>query len=230
MEAIVLAGGFGTRLREAVTTVPKPMAPVNDQPFLNYVLNFLRENGVAHAVLATGYLHDLIERHFGREFNGLALSYSVEKEPLGTGGALKQALAQTRDERVLVMNGDTFFNITVSALLNVHTRHQADLTLALKAMKDASRYGLVHLEGARVVRFEEKQAHQSGYINGGVYLINRDLFEPYSLPEKFSFETDFLKPYVEKLKIYGAVFDAFFIDIGVPADYRRAQAELRTHE
>lgn len=230
MEAIVLAGGFGTRLRKAVSTVPKPMAPINDQPFLTYVFNFLRRHGISRAVVATGYLHEVIQGYYGNRFGDLQIDYSVEEEPLGTGGALKQALQRVRSELMLVMNGDTFFDVDVSEMVDLHRHYEADLTMALKPMKRISRYGVVTVEHSRVVGFEEKQERKSGYINGGIYLMNRTVFDRFDLPQKFSLEADFLKAHAGSLNIQAYLSDAYFIDIGVPEDYHRAQRELNRYE
>ena len=230
MDAIILAGGFGTRLRKVVADVPKPMAMINEKPFLNYLLHYLAKQGVQRVVLATGYLHDQIETFYNNCFNKIKIDYSVEKEPLGTGGAIKQALSKTTTKYVLIINGDTFFDLNIADMMHLHEQSAADLTIALRPMKEVSRYGTVEVEGSRVKSFEEKTALDYGYINGGVYIANRNLFDGFNLVEKFSFENGFLKKFTSKLVISGYVSDAYFIDIGIPEDYQRAQSELTAYE
>lgn len=230
MEAIILAGGFGTRLKTAVADLPKSMACVNRQPFLNYILNFLIKNEIRRAALATGYLHHKIEAHYGGLYKDLQIVYSVENEPLGTGGAIKQALSLLTSDRILIINGDTFFDVAVDELMQVHRRNRAVLTIALKPLHRISRYGSVEIEGTKVKCFEEKSKRGFGYINGGVYMANHSLFESYDLPRRFSFEEAFLKKFTSQLNIHAYVSDAYFIDIGIPEDYQRAQTEMGEYE
>ncbi|MFQ5641058.1 MAG: nucleotidyltransferase family protein [bacterium] len=229
MDAIVLAGGLGKRLRGVVTDQPKPMAMVNNQPFLNYVLNFLINNGVHRAILATGYLHHKIEEYYHRTYKDLEIVYSIEEEPLGTGGAIKQAFSQVRSEHLLIINGDTFFEVSVDDLKKSHLEKEAGMTIALKPMHNIARYGSVEFEGTRILRFEEKQKKDFGYINAGVYFANRDLFDAFDLPDKFSFEEDFLKKYPERLCMHAFVTDGYFIDIGIPEDFQKAQTEMMAY-
>ena len=228
MDVVVLVGGLGTRLRSLVTDVPKPMAPVGDVPFLDILLDRLLEQQVIErVVLAVGYKREVVEAYFGNEKFGRPVVYAIEAEPLGTGGAIANAVACTRSDEVLVLNGDTLFEVDVAAMLCCHRQRQADLTMALKPMQDFDRYGTVEREGSKVVGFQEKQYQASGDINGGVYLFNRDLFEKVDdLQKRFSFETDVLERYCDRLEIHGFVSEGYFIDIGVPSDYLRAQKEL----
>jgi D-glycero-alpha-D-manno-heptose 1-phosphate guanylyltransferase len=230
MEAIILAGGLGTRLRTEVADRPKVMAEINNQPFLNYLLDYLNNHHVRRVVLATGYLHDYIEKYYGDKFKSLQIDYSVEEEPLGTGGAIKQALTKIAAEQVLILNGDTFFAINLELLMEHHKSHHADITIALKAMRNISRYGIVRVQSHRIISFEEKKKVEEGYINAGVYAANQSLFAAIDLPDKFSFEEDFLKKYIAELNMHAYVSDAYFIDIGVPEDYQRAQTELSEYE
>jgi len=230
VDAIVLAGGLGKRLRSAVSDLPKPMAPVNGRPFLSYLLDYLNEGPVTRCVLATGHLHEKIATHYGGHYKDLEIVYSEEIEPLGTGGGLKQAFQQAAGREVFVLNGDTFFDVDLLKLSQVHSEHGADLTIALKPMVDISRYGVVKVEASRVKCFEEKKEAAEGFINGGVYLTRRSLFEGFDLPEKFSFEEIFLKQVVTKINVQAYFSDTYFIDIGIPEDYERAQRELPRHE
>lgn len=230
MDAIILAGGFGTRLRQAVPDTPKPMALINGRPFLSYLLKFLHRSNFERVILATGYLHNKIETYVGQSYLGMAVAYSIENEPLGTGGGIKRALEMSESQRVLIVNGDTFYDVDVESLAGIHEQENADLTLALKPMRNISRYGIVRFAGTRVIAFEEKQQVAAGHINGGLYMANRDLFDGFDLADRFSFEEDFLRPYVAQLRIHCHVSDGYFIDIGVPEDYLRAQQELKVYE
>jgi len=230
MEAIVLAGGLGTRLRSKVADRPKVMAEINRQPFLSYLLNYLISHQVTRVVLATGYLHEQIEKFYGNQYKRLHIDYSIEGQPLGTGGAIKQALTKAAAEHVLILNGDTFFDINPDALFSLHHKNGADITIGLKAMRHISRYGIVKIQGSKIICFEEKQAVDEGYINAGVYLVRVSVFDALNLPEKFSFEEDFLKKFTDQLNMHAYVSDAYFIDIGIPEDYQRAQTELTEYE
>jgi len=226
-EAIVLAGGLGTRLRSAVADLPKSMAPVAEKPFLEYTLDMLRKTGVTHVVLAVGYKHEAIVSHFGDTYQGMQLSYSVEHEPLGTGGATAQALNHCESEVVWVLNGDTLFHADFEALRHTHEANSADLTLALKPMRDSNRYGRVRMdEDGKVLRFEERQAFDFGLINAGVYRLRKAaLLDRISL-KKFSFETDFMEKKASDFRGLGSIQDRYFLDIGIPEDYERAQWEF----
>jgi len=227
LETVVLAGGLGTRLRSEVDALPKVLAPINGEPFLNYLLNILQKNSVTKCILATGYLHEKIIEAFGDEYHRISLSYSQELEPLGTGGAIQLALEKTVGENIFIVNGDTLFDVPLEDMLGFHSQKKSDITLALKPMKDFSRYGTVELSDEnRIVNFQERLPVKQGLINGGVYIIKRDLLKEFSFLEKFSFEEDFLKLQCGHLKMYGFVFDGYFIDIGIPEDFHRAQKEF----
>lgn len=229
LDAVILAGGLGTRLRTEVADLPKPMAPINGEPFLTYLFRYLEKQNIGRAVLATGYLHEKIESYYRTAFGSLRLFYSIEHQPLGTGGSIRQAFAEANTKHVFVLNGDTFFDVDLPAMRRCHFELGADLTIALKPMKNISRYGVVKFEGTRVTRFEEKKAVDFGHINGGVYLAKKSLFDHYDLPEKFSLEENFLKEHSGKLQIHAFLSDTYFIDIGIPEDYQRAQEELSAH-
>ena len=223
--AIILAGGFGTRLQKVVSDVPKPMAPIRNKPFLHYLLTSLQTQGVDKIVFSTGYLHEKIESYFGNNYNGLKIFYSQETKPLGTGGGIKKAFEYV-NENAFVVNGDSFFNVDLQAMRKFHTAQKADFTLALKPMQNVERYGTVELKENRITAFREKTFCESGFINGGVYITSRKVFEQTNLPEVFSLETDFLAKQLGNLLVAGFVSDGYFIDIGIPADYHRAEQEL----
>lgn len=225
-EAVILAGGLGTRLYPLTLTVPKPMVPVSDKPFLEYLLNRLSEHGFSRVILSVGYLGEQIEAHFGNSWQGLDLVYAYETSPLGTGGAIAFALSFTQTEQILVLNGDTFCAIDWQAMNKFHLLKQADLTIALKPMQNFERYGNVKVEDESVVQFDEKQFIDSGNINTGVYILNKSIFKKFLMPEKFSFEIDFLQCKLNDMKVSAFITQSYFIDIGVPEDYQRAQVEL----
>jgi D-glycero-alpha-D-manno-heptose 1-phosphate guanylyltransferase len=227
MEAIVLAGGLGTRLAARVQGLPKAMAPVSGRPFLEILLHQLARCGVTRAVLSVGYLHAAIEDHFATSFAGMRLDYAVEETPLGTGGAIRKALDMAEEDAALVLNGDTFLDADYAAMMRFHRAEGAAMTMAVTHQADIARYGGVILRDKRIVGFEEKGRSGPGWINAGAYALSRNLAWPPELGEKFSFETNFLAPQIEGLKPAAFAVDGFFLDIGVPEDYDRAQTALK---
>lgn len=225
IEVIVLAGGKGTRLQGVVPDVPKPMAPVNGKPFLEYILKYLKRNGVSKVVLSVGYKWEIIQEYFGDDYDGIDLVYSVENEPLGTGGAIKQALSLIEGEQALIINGDTFFDVPLIELCE-NVSSDTSLVLSLKEMHDFDRYGCVEIDDDnRVMAFKEKEFRNHGLINGGIYRIDKDLFDDYDLPQVFSFE-EFMQDMYDRLNPSALIFDSYFIDIGIPEDYARVQLEI----
>lgn len=230
MEAIILAGGLGTRLRSIIQDIPKPMADINGRPFLSYVLENLASKGISRFVLSAGYKCEVIREYFKDEFKGIPILYSIEEEPLGTGGGIKKSLELCTDENVLILNGDTFFDADLSQLAAVHSQKKSDLTMVLRKVENAGRYGNVEFspEGQLSGFKEKNDSGEAGYINGGIYLINKNIFKTRSFPEKFSFEKDFLEKYYSTINMYVCVSDAYFIDIGIPTDYEKAKQEFKT--
>lgn len=223
MEAIVLAGGLGTRLRSVVTDLPKPMAPVAGRPFLAWLLDELDRSGFTKAILAVGYKHESIREHFGDRHGKVKILYSIETEPLGTGGALKQALAMATATRVFVINGDTHVTLDYPAMEQAHEKAGARLTMAACAVPDVGRFGAMDIDTQNhVAGFFEKGRTGPGRINAGVYLMARDLLANNGMPEKFSFENDFLLPNLEAIKPLAFLTEGAFLDIGVPEDYALA--------
>lgn len=226
-EAIILAGGLGTRLREAIPDLPKCMAPVAGRPFLFHVINYLRSEGIEKFIFSLGYMHEGIEEYLGEQFSTLNYQCSIEEEPLGTGGAIQLACLKTTEKDVLVANGDTLFKGDLHTAAVFHNHHMAECTLLLKPMTNFDRYGVVEINKESLVSsFREKQHYASGNINAGVYLLNVSRFLDEELPSKFSFEKDYLEKYYSQRRVYGLVQDKYFIDIGIPEDYNRAQTEL----
>jgi len=231
--AIVLAGGLGTRLRSVISDLPKPMAPVAGKPFLHYIFLYLQKQGIADAVLSVGYKSELIQEFFGEKYVGINIRYAVENEPLGTGGGIAQAMSLI-DSDAFVLNGDTFFDVDLAELHEFYTRRSSDIALALKRMYHFDRYGTVEIGNQeRVLQFHEKQYRAEGLINGGVYVLNKNLFkkveeiEETVLPQKFSFEKDILEKHLLPLHYHGKEFKGYFIDIGIPEDYDKAQGDFK---
>jgi D-glycero-alpha-D-manno-heptose 1-phosphate guanylyltransferase len=231
MEAVVLAGGLGTRLRARTRAIPKAMAPVAGRPFLAWLLDELADAGFRRVVLSVGHLADVIRSAFGGSYRSLALTYAVEARPLGTGGALRNGLAAAdpRIEPIWVLNGDSIVRLDHAGMWAAHQRRRCDplaMTMAVTAVPDAARYGVLEIQQGRVSRFDPAGDAGPGLINAGVYLLHRRIFEAWTLPAAFSFEADFLMPFADRLEITAFETDGGFIDIGVPADYDRAQTAV----
>jgi len=234
-EAILLAGGLGTRLRSAVPELPKCLAPVRGRPFIAYVTDYFRRQGIERFIFALGYKSDYFDDFFRAEFPDGGYAVSLEDTPLGTGGAIRQACGLSVEKTVLILNGDTFFRIGLEALSDFHEEKRADCSLCLRPMTDFDRFGAVELDAqARVSRFREKQYYRTGLINGGVYALDKASFMGEDWPQKFSFEKDYLEPAVDKGSVdssgrhlFGLVQEKYFIDIGIPEDYSRIQEEFK---
>ncbi|MEZ4721656.1 MAG: nucleotidyltransferase family protein [Flavobacteriales bacterium] len=226
--AIILAGGFGTRLQSVVADVPKPMAEIAGRPFLEYLLNYLIYFGVDEIVMSTGHLAHVVSEHFGSNYRTARIKYAVEESPLGTGGAIKYAMSQCSASQVLVINGDTFFDVNLNEVFDSHLG--AEITMVLRPIENPDRFGTVELDSKnRVVAFHEKRAGlELGMINAGTYLMNISVFDSFDLPQRFSIETEFFAKHCADLKINGFVRDGYFIDIGIPEEYKRANEEFRS--
>lgn len=225
-EAVILAGGLGTRLRETVEDMPKSMAPVNGKPFLTYILDQLCKYRFTKTILAVGYRHEDIVSYFGNSYKELELAYSVEHEPLGTGGALLKAAALISTDSFVALNGDTFFNIDLEKFRKSFKYGNASLSVALKPMKDFERYGSVTCNDERIISFNEKKFTAEGVINGGIYILRKEWIIKNAKGDKFSFEKDIMEKRVATDIINGFLSDDYFIDIGIPEDYERANREL----
>ncbi len=226
-DVIILAGGFGTRLQSVVKDVPKPMAPVADIPFLEWLINYLSKSNPNKIILSTGYKHEIIEAHFGKSFKNIPIVYSIETDPLGTGGAIKKAFDLVSTENCLVLNGDTFLQIDHPNFLNFHSKNKALFTMALKPMKNPARYGTVETEGETIKKFNEKNPDLAeGLINTGVYLMKKEILKHFPEQEKFSFETDFMELKTGEIEMKSYITDDYFIDIGIPEDYKKANDEF----
>jgi D-glycero-alpha-D-manno-heptose 1-phosphate guanylyltransferase len=227
-DIIILAGGLGTRLKEQVNDRPKAMASVNGKPFIEYLLNYISKAGFQKVILSTGYLSKSIEDYFKDRYRTIDIEYAIEKEPLGTGGAIRLAAKKVTTPYFIVMNGDTMFRIDLQRFFEVHVEKLAQMTIALRNVDDASRYGQVEMnESGIITSFREKSSQSiPGLINGGIYIIKTKYFKSFNHPEKFSFENDWMQKNVQSGDFLGQIFDEYFIDIGIPEDYKRAQSEF----
>lgn len=226
-EAIILAGGLGTRLRDAVPDLPKCMAPVSGRPFLFYVINYLRSQGIEKFIFSLGYKYEVIEEYLQSQFSTLSWQAVIEDEPLGTGGAIQLALSKATEKNIVVANGDTLFKVDIHQAALFHNHNNSECTLMLKPMTNFDRYGMVTLTKDQLVEsFKEKQFYKEGTINGGLYILNTDKFLDEEFPSKFSFEKDYLEKLFRERRIYGIVQDQYFIDIGIPEDFNRANKEF----
>ncbi|HNP61303.1 MAG TPA: nucleotidyltransferase family protein [Nitrospirales bacterium] len=226
-KAIVLAGGRGERLQSVVPDLPKPMAPVGGRPFLEYILDKIVDAGVTDVIISVGYKAEVIQEHFGRAYRSLQIRYSRESYPLGTGGAMALALKGEDSSPALVFNGDTLVDIDYSALMVWYEQTIAQVAIVLRQVPDVSRFGSVILLGERVVEFQEKGQQGPGLVNAGVYVVRPEIFSQYEFGsgEHFSFETDILQAYCRELQPRAFLTKGYFIDIGTPGDYERAQKE-----
>ena len=234
MEAILLCGGLGTRLRSVVSDRPKPMADIAGKPFLHYLVKMLSESGVKHLIFALGYMGEQIEAYFksGEDY-GLSISYSYEDSPLGTGGAIRNALSKVSEENVLVLNADTYFHTDYENLLSQQLKTQAMMTIASRKIEDISRYGaILKDETGRILRWNEKmssnqaEAPRPGEINGGIYVMQKSLIEKIPGGKK-SLENDCIPMWLKDgVYLQALPSDGYFMDIGIPEDYAQFRKDI----
>jgi D-glycero-alpha-D-manno-heptose 1-phosphate guanylyltransferase len=226
MEVIVLAGGFGTRLSHIVSDVPKPMAPVAGKPFLEYILSDAVAQGADHIVIAVHHMKECIMDYFGDHCHGVPISYSVEEHPLKTGGAIKKAMELCTGERAVVINGDTFYGVPLKEMHQFAKQSGKQVVITVKEMTKFSRYGKVDVNSdGLITAFHEKEFCEKGYINGGIYDIAKTALEQY--PEAFSIEEVCFPELLKRKEIMAFSSNAYFIDIGVPEDYAKAQVDFQ---
>ena len=228
MEAIILAGGKGTRLKSVIKNIPKPMAPINNRPFIGYLFLWLKRQNIRHIILSVGFKYRSILNYYCEKYEDIMLTYSIEKEALGTGGGIKNAFAHCSVEDIIVMNGDTFFNIDLNELVNYHHEKSSDITIALKPIFNSNRYDSVELNFEdRIVNFNKMNIDTHCLINAGIYVLKKkkcmEIFSNFNI---FSFEQDILQTHLINMRIFGKIFNEYFIDIGIPEDYMKAQTEL----
>ncbi|XZF13008.1 nucleotidyltransferase family protein [Chitinophagaceae bacterium MMS25-I14] len=227
MECIILAGGLGTRLQGVIGAYPKCMATVNGKPFLHYLFTYLQQQNCTRAILSLGFKNEVVTEWLDTVQWPFDIDFVVEPQPLGTGGGIRLAMEQATEEQVFVLNGDTIFCADLSLLLSSHIEKHAETTLALKHMLHFDRYGVVNTdEAGHIISFEEKQQRDQGLINGGIYVIDRQKFLSREMPEHFSFEKHYLELFVKEKKFFGFCSDAYFLDIGIPEDYAKAQEDF----
>jgi D-glycero-alpha-D-manno-heptose 1-phosphate guanylyltransferase len=229
MKAIILAGGLGKRLRNTVKKLPKPMAPINGRPFLEYQMDYWIDQGITHFILSVGYLNKIIIDHFGSMYKGISIEYCIEAKPLGTGGALMSA-AKNINETFLVLNGDSFIEIDLERLYKFHVKNNSMWTLSLFKAEMNERYmGIEVDENGRIISLKSNEKKINYYFNGGAYLINPAILRKIDLlgNSMVSLENELL-PYVltSDAEIYGLQCSGRFIDIGIPKDYFRASEIL----
>ena len=233
MEAIILAGGLGSRLRAVVPDLPKPMAPIDGRPFLEHLLDYWMDQGVDRFVLSVGYKHEVIEKHFGIRYQSAEIDYAVEEKPCGTGGGLLLSLPRLRGHGTfLVMNGDTFFEVELNAMLRLHRDRQADLTVALREVESNNRYGGVGIDKQGKITTFDNRARTSdrALINGGVYLAEKTSFTGMAPATDGSVSLEeqlYPRMLAVGRRLYGLLSSGRFIDIGIPEDYHRAASILQ---
>jgi D-glycero-alpha-D-manno-heptose 1-phosphate guanylyltransferase len=225
MEAIILAGGFGNRLKSVVADLPKPMAPIGNKPFLQILLESLVKKKFDRVILSLHFMADVIQSYFGNCFLGMEITYVIEKSPLGTGGAIRKSLLECREEKVFIFNGDTYLDINVNELIKKwHVSSQP--ILVGRFVDDVSRYGALEILNGMVENFSEKNKRGNGFINAGCYLVPKNILNDFAINFPFSFEEDFLKKNIKEKTFLFYESKGYFIDIGIPKDYALAQNYL----
>ena len=225
MEAIVLAGGFGTRLRQVVADVPKPMAPIAGRPFLEIVLRSLAHKGFHRVILSLGFMADRISGHFGARFAGLELEYVIEDAPLGTGGAVRLAMKACKQDHAFVFNGDTYLDLEADQVERLWQSRKCTIVVG-RHVADTARYGRLAVDGNRIISFSETRGIGPGLINAGCYVLAANVLDEFELYRPFSIETDYFVQEVTRVKVEVFVAKGLFIDIGIPEDYALAQTLL----
>lgn len=225
-EAIILAGGKGTRLSSIVSNVPKPMAPVGGRPFLEYIFDRLIKFEFSHVILSVGYKADIIVKYFGEKYQNLKITYEVEKEPLGTGGAIKKSLLHIKSESAIVINGDTYAELDYSRMLALNAEYNS-VVIGCVQVADTHRYGSLKILDGKVTEFIEKGGAGAGIVNAGCYAISKNEMHREINKTSFSFEEEYLKKKLISSQIMATISTGKFIDIGIPADYHFAHKYLK---
>jgi len=221
-EVIILAGGVGSRLKSVISDKPKCLAEVNERPFLSYILDNLIKYSFDRFIFSLGYLSEEVVNYVKETYPQLDSVFSIESEPLLTGGAIRLALEYVESDSVLILNADTYFGLDLNSFYKTHLSRNLDVTLALKPMLDYDRYGSVKFDDQQIIySFEEKEPKEFGYINGGYIYLKKEVFTEYLINVPFSFEEEFVKTQIGKNRIGAFVDDSYFIDIGIPEDYSK---------
>ena len=221
---------MGTRLKTIISDLPKPMAPIMNVPFLTYQLNYLKYFGIKKVIFSVGYLSEKIIAHYNQSFENISIEYSIEKNPLGTGGGIRMAMSNLNEDLVLILNGDSFFDLDLEQFYNLHLEQKSEFSLALRYVNNSERYGNIEFNlSNQITSFIEKnKLNQSGYINAGVYILSKKLYLQNTKPNiNFSIEKDFFEKQLNQLIIKGFEFKDYFIDIGIPEDYLKAQDDFK---
>ena len=229
LPTVILAGGRGKRLRPIVCDIPKVMVPINGQPFLDYVLEWLTKYGIGNVYMSVGYLRERIIEYYGDGSSiGFHIDYITEKEPLGTGGALKTIVDVHNFEEFILINGDSILPINLTEFYTYHHRSKAIFTMACSYQNDCSNYGAIEYDNNLYLRrFSEKTYSGSGWINGGTYLVNSDKVKKYLIRDKCSLEVDILPRMIKNKCVKAYLSDIqYFVDIGTPDSYKMAQKQL----
>ncbi len=227
VRVIILAGGLGTRLRSVVSDVPKVLVDIEGKTILDRIITNLLKQGFYDIVLSVGYMKEKVREHIEKQLflKEVKLNFLEEESALGTGGAIKRALNNFPCKTTLVLNGDTFFPIDYSIFVGKHIEKGAQASICLRWVDNVGDFGMVSIgEDNRITGFNEKtKEDKSGFINGGAYIFQKDIFEDFSLPEAFSIEKDFFEKYVREMRAYGFAFSDYFVDIGTPENYKKAK-------
>lgn len=229
MKAVILAGGLGTRLRDKIKDLPKPMAEVLGKPFLEWQLELLKSWGIREFILSVGYLADKVKSYFKNgEQLGVSIRYAEEEEPLEDGGGLKNACRFLDEVDIfLVANGDTYLDLSTEdfyRFTGLHRETGALVTLALAKRDKPQKSGLVKLENSRIIKYEEKEG--AGLVNAGYMLFRREALNYMPQCRKFSLGKDFLPVLVQTGRAYGFITNCFFLDLGTPEDYEKMKEKL----
>jgi len=228
-EAVILAGGRGIRLRKSISDLPKSMAPVNGRPFLEYLMDYLITQEITSFILSVGFKREVIIDHFGESYRDIPVEYAEELEPMGTGGGIRLALWKVKGSRAFAMNGDSLFRVDMQQMMDQHVHKNADMTIALRELNDTGRYGRVTIgQDRRILGFSEKEEKVGkGYINGGVYILEKKILMEPEFRGRFSIEKDCFEQCYPDTKMFGFLSQGYFLDIGIPEDYQKAQDEFK---
>lgn len=224
--AVILAGGLGTRLRETVPDLPKPMAPINGRPFLEHQMDYWIDQGISHFILSIGYLKNTIINHFGESYKNATIEYAIEHKPLGTGGGLLLS-AKNIKKPFLVLNGDTFIEVDLDNLYEFHLERKSEWTFSLFRTSQFERYmGMDVSQNGEILSLKSELDKSGGLANGGVYLIEPSAFDllAFKAGDRVSLEDELLPNFISNNGVlYGQECKGKFIDIGVPEDYFQAK-------
>lgn len=221
MEAIILAGGFGTRIKKIINNLPKAMAPISGRPFLEYILENLSEKGFKRVILSLGYKHEIISKHFGKQYKNIQIYYEIEESPLGTGGAIRAALKNCVEKNVYIFNGDTYLNLEIMEIEKIIKKENTPI-IVVRKVKNTERFGKIIIKEERIIEFLEKKTKGPGYINAGCYILPINIFKDYPISGPFSIEKDYFCDAVKRKKFKAFITRCEFIDIGIPNDYYKA--------